>query len=67
MLVTALQHVPQRLPPHRRHRSCAIAAADPRVKAELRQHPRALAYEYTQGAPTWQVSWFSHDASPSAS
>ncbi len=36
-----------------------IAAADPRVKAELRRHPRALPYEYTKGAGTWQVSWFS--------
>lgn len=37
-----------------------IASADPRVKAELRRHPKALAYEYTKGAPTWQVSWFSN-------
>ncbi len=36
-----------------------IASADPRVKAELRRHPKAIAYEYTKGAPTWQVSWFS--------
>jgi hypothetical protein len=36
-----------------------IAAADPRVKAELRKHPRALPYEYTKGSGTWQVSWFS--------
>jgi hypothetical protein len=36
------------------------AAADPRVKAELRRHPKAIAYEYTKGFPTWQVSWFSH-------
>jgi hypothetical protein len=35
------------------------AAADPRVKAELRRHPKAIAYEYTKGFPTWQVSWFS--------
>jgi hypothetical protein len=35
------------------------ASADPRVKAELRRHPKAIAYEYTKGAPTWQVSWFS--------
>jgi hypothetical protein len=36
-----------------------IAAADQRVKAELRRHPKAIPYEYTKGAPTWQVSWFS--------
>ena len=39
-------------------RVLAIAQADPLVKAELRKHPRALAYEYTKGPPTWQVSWF---------
>ena len=37
-----------------------IASADPRVKAELRRHPKAIPYEYTKGAPTWQVSWFSN-------
>jgi hypothetical protein len=37
-----------------------IASADARVKAELRRHPKAIAYEYTKGAPTWQVSWFSN-------
>ncbi len=36
-----------------------LAAADPRVKAELRRHPKAIPYEYTKGPPTWQVSWFS--------
>jgi hypothetical protein len=41
-----------------------IASADPRVQAELRRHPRALAYEYTRGAFTWQVSWFSRDRKP---
>ena len=35
------------------------ASADPRVRAELSRHPKAIAYEYTKGAPTWQVSWFS--------
>jgi hypothetical protein len=35
------------------------ALADPRVQAELRRHPRALAYEYTKGPGQWQVSWFS--------
>ncbi len=39
-------------------RVLAIAQGDPLVKAELRKHPRALAYEYTKGPPTWQVSWF---------
>ncbi|MGH2856134.1 MAG: hypothetical protein ACRDMJ_01470 [Solirubrobacteraceae bacterium] len=37
----------------------AIASADPRVKAELRRHPKAQPYEYTRGLPVWQVSWFS--------
>ena len=36
------------------------ASADPRVKAELRRHPKAIPYEYTKGFPTWQVSWFSN-------
>jgi hypothetical protein len=36
------------------------AALDPRVKAELRRHPKAIAYEYTKGFPTWQVSWFAN-------
>ncbi|MGH2913964.1 MAG: hypothetical protein ACRDMX_03145 [Solirubrobacteraceae bacterium] len=41
----------------------AIARADPRVRAALRGHPHATPYEYTRGAPNWQVSWFS-DARP---
>jgi hypothetical protein len=36
-----------------------IAAADPRIKAELHRHPRATPYEYTKGDGLWQVSWFS--------
>jgi hypothetical protein len=36
-----------------------IASGDPRVKAELARHRKATPYEYTKGAPTWQVSWFS--------
>jgi len=36
-----------------------IAAADPRSRAELGRHPRAIPYEYTRGAGQWQVSWFS--------
>jgi hypothetical protein len=36
-----------------------IAAADPRVRAELLRHRKATPYEYTKGFPTWQVSWFS--------
>jgi hypothetical protein len=36
-----------------------IAAADPRIRAELRRHPDATPYEYTKGAGMWQVSWFS--------
>ncbi|MGI9185047.1 MAG: hypothetical protein ACR2GZ_08795 [Solirubrobacteraceae bacterium] len=39
-------------------RVLALARADARVKAELRQHPRLLAYQYTHGSGTWQVSWF---------
>ncbi len=38
----------------------ALARADPRVRAELRNHSKAVPYEYTKGFPTWQVSWFSH-------
>ncbi|MGH2867644.1 MAG: hypothetical protein ACRDNK_08755 [Solirubrobacteraceae bacterium] len=41
-------------------RVLALARADARVKAGLRSHPRLLAYEYTHGSGTWQVSWFSH-------
>ncbi|MEA2212843.1 MAG: hypothetical protein QOF83_2791, partial [Solirubrobacteraceae bacterium] len=40
-------------------RVLAIAAADPRVRSELRRYPKAQAYEYTKGIPVWQVSWFS--------
>ncbi len=36
-----------------------IASADPTVRAELRQHPRATPYVYTKGPGRWQVSWFS--------
>jgi hypothetical protein len=36
------------------------ASADPRVKAELIEHQAAVAYEYTHGDGTWQVSWFSN-------
>jgi hypothetical protein len=35
-----------------------VALTDPRVKAELRRHPRANGYEYTKGPGLWQVSWF---------
>jgi hypothetical protein len=45
-------------------RVLAIASAHPRVRAELRDHPRANAYEYTRVAPTWQVSWFSAGRKP---
>ena len=37
----------------------AIAARSPVVRAELRRHRHAEAYEYTKGYPEWQVSWFS--------
>ncbi len=40
----------------------AIAAADPRVRAELRRHPSLEPYEYTKGAPEWQVSWFTRSS-----
>jgi hypothetical protein len=36
-----------------------IAAASRTIRAELRRHPGAIPYEYTKGAGTWQVSWFS--------
>jgi hypothetical protein len=36
-----------------------IAATNPTIGAELRRHPKAVAYEYTRGGGTWQVSWFS--------
>jgi hypothetical protein len=36
-----------------------IAKSDPRVRAQLRGHPRWLAYVYTKQVPVWQVSWFS--------
>jgi hypothetical protein len=36
-----------------------LALDDPRVRAELRRHPRALGYQYTKGPGQWQVSWFS--------
>jgi hypothetical protein len=36
-----------------------IAAASLTIKAELRRHPGAVAYEYTKGPGQWQVSWFS--------
>jgi hypothetical protein len=36
----------------------AIARRSPVVRAELRKHPTLVPYEYTKGAPQWQVSWF---------
>ncbi len=36
-----------------------LAAANATVRAELRRHPKAIAYEYTKGSGRWQVSWFS--------
>jgi hypothetical protein len=41
-------------------RVLALARRDPRTRAELRRHPKAVAYEYTKGPDQWQVSWFSH-------
>ena len=40
----------------------AIAARSPVVRAELRRHPRLEPYEYTKGAPEWQVSWFTRSS-----
>jgi hypothetical protein len=40
----------------------ALAARSPAVKAELRKHPNLEPYEYTKGAPEWQVSWFTHSS-----
>ena len=45
-------------------RVLAIAAADPRVRGELRKYPGAQASEYTKGVPVWQVSWFSAGRKP---
>jgi hypothetical protein len=45
-------------------RVLAIAAADPRVRSELRRYRGAQAYEYTKGIPVWQVSWFSAGRKP---
>lgn len=36
-----------------------LAGAALAIKAELRRHPDAVAYEYTKGPGQWQVSWFS--------
>ena len=36
-----------------------IAAQNPTIRAELRDHPKAIPYEYTKGPGQWQVSWFS--------
>jgi hypothetical protein len=38
----------------------AIALRSPVVIKELHEHPHLLPYEYTKGAPEWQVSWFTH-------
>jgi hypothetical protein len=35
-----------------------IAARSPKIVAELRRHPKLIAYEYTKGPGRWQVSWF---------
>jgi hypothetical protein len=45
-------------------RVLAIAAADPRVRRELRKYGKAQPYEYTKGVPVWQVSWFSAGRKP---
>ena len=36
-----------------------IAARNGKIRAEVRRHPTAVAYEYTKGPGRWQVSWFS--------
>ncbi len=35
-----------------------IAVRSPKIVAELRRHPKLIAYEYTKGPGRWQVSWF---------
>jgi glycosyl transferase family 87 len=39
-----------------------IAARAPKIRAEVRRHPKAQPYEYTKGPGRWQVSWFSSGA-----
>jgi hypothetical protein len=39
-----------------------IAARAPKIRAEIRRHPKAVPYEYTKGPGRWQVSWFSPGA-----
>lgn len=39
-------------------RVLAIASRNATVRRELRAHPHLEPYEYTKGAPEWQVSWF---------
>jgi hypothetical protein len=39
-----------------------IAARAPIIRAELRRHPKLVAFEYTKGAGRWQVSWFTRGA-----
>jgi hypothetical protein len=58
VLVTSLHHRPTGYT-LTAARVLALASADARVKAQLRTHPKLLAYEYTHGSGTWQVSWFS--------
>jgi hypothetical protein len=36
----------------------AIARRSPVVRSVLRRRPHLVPYEYTKGAPQWQVSWF---------
>ncbi len=36
-----------------------IAAANPKIVAEVHRHPSSRPYEYTKGPGRWQVSWFS--------
>ncbi len=45
-------------------RALKIASTDQLVRTQLRRHPDALAYEYTKGPGTWQVSWFSGGRKP---
>jgi len=58
VLVTDLTHPPSgyRLTAAHVER---VAAAAPKIRAELRRHPHAIPYEYTRGPGSWQVSWFS--------
>ncbi len=43
---------------HTALQALAIASRSQVVRDQLRKTPKLVAYEYTKGAPQWQVSWF---------